>query len=239
MSPILLAAALYLMGHKKSGGGAPTALHSAAATHARRAKTKWPTVKHPPPRKLGIPDMPPMPAMPHEKAHDNPAEEAKASDHSADVHKPSVVTHHADATSHATAPTAVHHDASAPVEQHAKPHVTTLPIQHIRIPLFKSSPRAAKPAPVSVARGDVSIEQTQKILRDLGWKGHLTTKGPVSRDLTDGLYGPTTHDDWVQSANKRGLDPRFDRLGPKSVRVNPDTLAALKRVTGVSGIYIP
>src|SRR5258708_2399301 len=122
MSPIIMAGLLYLMGGRNKAS-APASVRAAASVHARGSRAKWPTTRHPPPRNLAIPAMPPMPPMPHEKAHANPAEDAKASDHSGDVHKPTVMTHHADATSHATAPTAVHHDASAPVEQHAAPHM--------------------------------------------------------------------------------------------------------------------
>jgi hypothetical protein len=111
-----------------------------------------------------------------------------------------------------------------------------MPVQHITArPPRKRHTRAA-----SHDDGSRSVAKVQSILRGMGWKGDLKTSGPLSPALTDGEFGPVTRRDWQQSANKRGLDPTFERLGPNTVRVSPATYAALSKLSGgVAGIYIP
>jgi len=94
---------------------------------------------------------------------------------------------------------------------------------------------------------EYDIAELQHILIGLGWRGNLTTSGPLSPALQDGLYGPITRADWEQSAKKRNLDPTFERVTGQTAHVDPDTYDALKALArskgGVVGarrkMYIP
>lgn len=43
----------------------------------------------------------------------------------------------------------------------------------------------------------------------------------------DGLFGPKTAGAWATLARKRGLEPSFVRIGPRTASVDAHTLAAL------------
>ena len=156
------------------------------------------------------PPPPPPPTHAATPADQTQAEERRTVHH--DAHEPHAPVHHDSGThlhelhQHHREPV----DASAHVEQHHQAH------------------KAHKTRPTSVAA-------VQKILVSLGWRGHKTTKGPLRVELTDGLYGPTTRDDWQQSAHKRGLATTFVRLAPKSVHVDARTYAALRRLADERG----
>jgi hypothetical protein len=213
----------------------------------------WPAPHHATPKKHShklprVPEVPPMKPMHHESAHEKhetPAEHAHAEDRHVDVHRAEPVEHHATHHDHATHLHTLHEHGAEPahasehVEQHQAPRkrkrkrVTRLPVQHIT---------ARAPADIDAA-GNANVSALQRVLVKLGWRGHLTTKGALSSKLTDGEYGATTHDDWMQSAHKRNLDPLIERIGPNTARVNPKTYAVLKSAaaakSSVSGIRIP
>lgn len=220
-------------------------LLAAAKDQPRRSSGKkaprWPSSRHHPPHH--VPAMQPMQPMVHEK----PAHEHKAPAH--DVHAAERHDLHED--THHTAP-AVHHvhrDHATPVhkvphEVHEPPPAAKHVEEHHKAPK-RQQQRAATP-------GDKSVADVQRVLVALGWRGHLTTKGPLSKDLTDGLapldwpeQPSVTADDWVQSARKRGLDTTFARVSSKVVHVNPATFRALQQVAqsksgaAVAGFRIP
>lgn len=244
LGPLLL---LWLLGREHSG-----------------QQPAWPSRKSPPPRKAT-----------HPRAARKPKPSAKAATHAAATH--AAATHPAAAQ----AVHAVHHQAEP---EHA-PHDHTMPVhtEHdssekgpdLSALNFGLRPTAAprKPAhrrraqhaaaadthtaePPSPAEGQYSVANVQSILRALGWRGHLTTHGPLSSDLTDGLAPKyenepsVTRDDWQQSARKRSLDPTFIRVDSTTVHVDPETYAALRdvarsmggNVVGIGGgrrVYIP
>jgi hypothetical protein len=109
----------------------------------------------------------------------------------------------------------------------------SLPELHAAPPEPAAATTAETPPPAGT-----SVASVQRILVGLGWRGHLTTQGALQPSLTDGEYGPVTHDDWQQSARKRGLDPAFERLGPNTVEVNPDTYAALRELARSRGATV-
>lgn len=86
--------------------------------------------------------------------------------------------------------------------------------------------------------GNVAVSDAQRILVGLGWRGHLTTSGPLHPELKDGEFGPVTADDWAQSARKRGLDPTFARVGPTTAHVDRKTYETLKQVAQSKGAVI-
>jgi hypothetical protein len=88
-----------------------------------------------------------------------------------------------------------------------------------------------KPATKPTAVGYVaSTAAVQDVLIRLGWRGKGTTSGNISKDLTDGLYGPTVASNWQQSANKRKLDPSISKASAdgKQVSVSEKTFLSLK-----------
>ncbi len=241
MSLIPLLLLLAASEHEKKNG---------AAARGGGSGPKWPSTSHHPPHSMQAPGMPAAPAAPPEPT---PADHARSEERHSEpkkTHAESTTTHHDDATH-------LHdlHNAPpepAPAGQHVEQHAQPAPrswgtprsyrdiVPGITLP--KQHPAAPAPRPTTrTDREAVSVASAQKLLVKLGWRGDLTTKGPVIPELEDGEYGPITHRDWAQSANKRGLDPTFERIGPNTVRVNPATFAALQRVAGggVSGIYIP
>lgn len=252
----ILPLVLLYLANQKSGGAKKSAV---------KAAPKWPTPRtHPtPPRR--VPALPPMPPMPHEKAaakKATPAEHAAAEEHHVETHRaePHTTAAHKDS---ATALHNIQQRAPAPahaaqhVERHARPTVirTSAPPAVTRLPAHKvkhkrkhkkkrkPTPAAAQTSAASPEPGVVSVANTQKILVKLGWRGDLTTQGALSTALNDGEYGPVTARDWAQSANKRGLDPTYTRLGPNTAGVNPQTYDTLKTVAfgsaAISGIRIP
>jgi hypothetical protein len=137
-------------------------------------------------------------------------------------------------TVHHDRPHVVHH---RPTHTYAAPPSFAQPAPHDAQTTPISDLHEAPPAPESAdsginthAAGEYDIAELQAIERNLGWRGHLTTKGALSPLLTDGEYGPVTRDNWAQSANNRKLDPMFERTGPNTAQVNPDTYAQLKSV---------
>lgn len=250
MNPLLVFGLLSMM---KTG-------RKAAQRKQRRAK--WPAQHEAP----AIPEMPALPEMPHErktkakrkgkhKRKPTPAEQAHTTDvvsetqthvteesahedsgdHLADIadQLKSAAEHvqaHDDEPVVTEQPVPKHRPKRRPRGRHKRGHVTTMPTQVI-----------TSEQPVADTGGR-SVADIQAILRGLGWTGHLTTKGSVQNILRDGLFGPATHDDWQQSANKRRLDPTMERTGPDTARVSVDTYNALKAIAkpGVSGsVYIP
>lgn len=91
-------------------------------------------------------------------------------------------------------------------------------------PVTKAPPKPAGKEYVSTTAA------VQDILVRLGWRGKLTTQGPVQKALTDGQYGGTTAANWAQSANKRKLDPAIKKVAAdgSTVAVNESTFYALK-----------
>jgi hypothetical protein len=227
------------------GLGILTALSQSGKKKKRRAKgKKWPDVRHPPRRRMSLPKMEPMPpATPSDNG--SPADDAKAADNHGDVHKTEITdTKGDDASPFGSFAKVVKQarafrkrmSAAKPVEHHQD-------VQHTPRRDPRTRPAPARPTPGRNSSGDNgrrSVAQAQSVLRGLGWRGAGTTKGPVQKSMTDGLYGPATAGNWKQSARKRGLDPTFTRLGPRDVMVNPKTFAALSKLSGtVSGIHIP
>lgn len=106
------------------------------------------------------------------------------------------------------------------------------------VPLRTSEPMpepAAASAPEPFA---VSIATIQRILVGLGWRGHGTTHGALQPELTDGLWGPVTRDDWQTSAHTHGVDPTIERLGPETAHVDPDAYAALRSLAAQRGAVV-
>jgi len=208
----------------------------------------WPTPKHPPPRhpqrrrkhaRHGVPRVPHVPPMPH---HDRTHEHAER--HPAVHHAPGMIPHmpHVEMKPPAEHEdhTLVHH---APVH-HVQPHVvhhTHHDVNHGTAeptPLHELHQDPPAPPDATPEVPAFQVSQVQAVLRGLGWKGAGTMKGPLSSDLTDGLYGPVTAGDWAQSARKRGLNPVAERLGPTTMHVDPGTYAALKSVAQQSGAVV-
>jgi hypothetical protein len=197
----------------------------------------WPSRRSPPPRRAR-----------HAPAHKNAARAAR---HEAPSTHPAAHAEHAQEHAEHAAP----HDHTMPVQTeqgqpfksldfsqaHAEPAHPGQPYKNLDFSHARAEPAHASTADTQTAEppapnaGEYSVDAVQRILVALGWRGHLTTKGPLLDALTDGLYGPVTHDDWQQSANKRGLDATFVRLGPRSVHVDPATYDALRALAKDKG----
>ena len=231
MNPLFLLALPYLFARREANSTAGKSPYN----HRRH---KWPGRKHPPPARI-MPGMPAAPAMKSEE----PANQVDEKDHHEEKHEgPGNVrfVHRDDVQpvedlhTHHEVPT----DANAHVEEH---HEARKPRHRPRRRVIKMPVQRIVARPQS-APGDANVADLQRILVGLGWRGRLTTKGPVSPDLTDGLYGPVTALDWAQSANKRGLNPAIVRLGPNRAHVDPATMGELQRLASASvvgSIYIP
>lgn len=247
MNPLLGLLFLYAA---RNGSSSASSAPARRGKHKRGKRARWPGTKHPPPKTLSTPATEPMEKQPHETERATPAEDTRAADTKVDTHRNEPTEH---AAHDANTADALHDvrdtptDAGKHVEQHqGGGKVTKLPVQHIRGRVKRKHKR--KHAPAAADDGTRSVASIQSVLRGLGWRGRLTMKGPVSRDLTDGespLHWPAqpsaTFDDWQQSARKRKLDPSIERLGPNTARVNPDTYRALSAIAqpSVAGLYIP
>lgn len=203
------------------------------------AEPTWPSRKHPPPRKATHP------------AAKRAAAKQSAAKHVARTHP--AASQAAQAVHHAAAPEHAPHDHAMPVHtEHDStergPDLSALNFQmapqhrpaaahhaHVAPPPAASTADTDTAEPPAPGEGEYSVDQVQRILVSLGWRGHLTTKGALQPELTDGLFGPVTSDDWQQSARKRGLDPTFVRLGPRSVHVVPETYRTLRDVARSMG----
>jgi hypothetical protein len=226
MNPFVALIALQAFSAKPIPGSSSSTTKRVQRAHRKRTP-RWPTVKQVPPLAA---TMPAVPAMPHEVPDaptTTPAEQAARGDEPANGGMGAQTADAADADANTYQQLAdIHARPIAPA--HASQHVE----QHAR-----PTKRRKRPAVGVEVR---SVADAQKVLRGLGWKGHLTTKGALSRDLTDGDYGPVTRDNWQQSARKRQLVPLFERVGPKTVRVNAGTYAALAKLSsGVAGLRLP
>jgi hypothetical protein len=211
---LLLPGLLWLMTRKKGKGATPRRSHAHAPSKTKAKAPEWPSTKHPPPQKA--------PERSAQKTQ-RPADHTPA--HNAPVHHEAVDPVH-----------------SAPVH-HAAVHPASSAIHDAQSELLSqlhSAPPEPAPAGSSVQDhaqgGEYDIAELQAILRKLGWRGRLTTSGPIQPALTDGLWGPATHDNWVQSANKRKLDPTIVRITGQTAHVHPSTYAALKRVATAAGV---
>jgi len=116
----------------------------------------------------------------------------------------------------------------------APPPPPPLPVQPMPGPTAHPSPvrpAPSKPRPQGATISDVTVISAQRKLNRLGAQPRLKE---------DGLFGPKTRAAWSNAAKVRRLDPRFDRVGPKVVRVAATTDMALSKASGVSGdVYIP
>lgn len=98
-------------------------------------------------------------------------------------------------------------------------------------PAANTSQKVTAPAPQPTAGNFVtSVASVQDILVRLGWKSKGKTTGPLSKDMTDGLFGGTTVTNWQQSASKRKLDTTIQRDSGTTVLVNQATFLGLKQV---------
>jgi len=206
------------------------------AVHAAQAAPTWPGQRKFPAAKRarkaartpGLPRVPAMPPLPGSRAH---VKHAHPSHHVPPIQASTVAPHHDDSSTH------LHDLHAAPPEPEHTQAEPSAPTAHVHVPAAAHVETHHASVP-----GDVSVAAAQRILVGLGWRGAGTTKGPVQASLTDGLFGPATAGNWAQSARKRGLDPMFARLGPKSAHVNPATyakLAALAEPNSVVGVRIP
>lgn len=222
------------------------------------SQPSWPSRKSPPPRKAS-----------HARARAKPSSSTHAAaTHAAATHPAAAQAAHA--VHHAAAPDHAPHDHAMPVHTEHDSSEKGPDLTALNFGLRPAARRAAHHAPAehaaaadthtaeppSPAEGQYSVANVQAILRALGWRGHLTTRGPLSPDLTDGLspkyedQPSVTRDDWQQSARKRGLDPTFIRVDSVTVHVDPETYATLRDVARSMGgnvvgigrgrrIYIP
>jgi peptidoglycan hydrolase-like protein with peptidoglycan-binding domain len=83
---------------------------------------------------------------------------------------------------------------------------------------------SATVVPASSGLMRVNVLEAQQILAQNG-----VTKSPSGRPLVqDGLYGPNTQASWQKLAIAKGLNPAFDRAGPKEAWVHPVTVQNLQ-----------
>lgn len=215
-------------------------LYMFSKREGRGAEPRYPSPHHPPPRRARH-------ALPH-----HAASHAHHSEHAAEQHQ---ATHHA---THSPAGKPFHnldfshanpaddsqlHHATRRAKPRGKPF-KSLDFSHAAEPQHDAAPppvhHEEPPAPETndAPAAGYDIARLQRILVGLGWRGHLTTKGSVSPLLQDGLYGPVTHDDWQQSAHKRGLDTTFVRLGPRTAQVDDHTFEVLRDVARSMGASV-
>jgi hypothetical protein len=109
--------------------------------------------------------------------------------------------------------------------------VGTAPTPASNVSTSKTTTPASSPAPAG-NQSTTSVAAVQDVLIRLGWRAKNKTTGPISKDLTDGLYGGTVVANWQASASKRKLNPSITKASADglSVTVNENTFLQLKNV---------